>query len=132
MTAGDGGVRTTQKKYASRAMAVAIIAAFFCILMEEKAVGKGLVLGTLFSAVSFIVMGEILPRQVGNSRAKTFSVSLGSVFIRYALLAAPLIVSLKMEQFNTLATIVGIFMIQLMIISDHFFSAIATTFKHHI
>ena len=42
-----------------------------------------------------------------------------SIFFRYAILAIPMVVAIKFEQFNIFATILGMFMIQLMILSDH-------------
>ena len=54
------GVREIQKKYCSRAMVVAIVGGMILILVGHKALGKGLVLGTIFSVLNFIVMGECL------------------------------------------------------------------------
>jgi len=109
----------TQKKYGSRAMVVAIIAAFVLILVGLKPVGKGLVLGTIFSVINFVLMGQTLPLQLSRTKRKTFFLSLGSIFFRYALLAVPLILAIKFEQFDLPAAIFGIFMIQMVILADH-------------
>ena len=68
----------------------------------------------------------IVARKVGSGkiddrvrRAATFFLSLGSIFFRYALMALPIIVAIKFEQFNLVAAIVGLFMIQFVILADH-------------
>lgn len=100
-------------------MAAAIIAGLLFILAGQKPMGKGLILGTLFSVINFVLMGELIPLQLGHTKSKTYLVSFGSIIIRYGLLALPLIVSLKFEQFNLWAVICGVFMIQIVILVDH-------------
>lgn len=121
-------LRETQKKYCSRSMVTAIIVGFFAIAAGYSPVGKGLILGTLFSAVNFAIMGELLPYRIGKSRRNTFLIAICSIFGRYALLAAPMVVSIKFPlMFNLCAVIVGIFMVQSMILLDHLKSAFLLT-----
>ena len=122
-------VNQTQKKYGSRAMILAIIAAFILILAGLKPAGKGLVLGTLFSVINFVLIGQTLPLRLSQTKRKTFILSLGSILFRYALLAVPLIVSIKFEQFDLPAAIFGIFMIQLVILADHLLNLITSREK---
>lgn len=119
-------IRETEKKYSSRAMITAIMAGFLFILAGYKPVGKGLVLGTIFSAVNFVLIGETLPSRIGKSKKKTFFAALGSIFFRYVLMAIPLVVAIKYEQFNLFAVIVGIFSVQLMILFDQLANYIET------
>jgi asparagine N-glycosylation enzyme membrane subunit Stt3 len=112
-------IRQTQKKYCSQAMAAAIIAGLLLILAGQKPLGKGLILGTLFSVVNFVLMGELIPLQLGHSKTKTYLISFGSIVIRYGLLALPLLVAVKFEQFNLWTVICGVFMIQIVILVDH-------------
>jgi hypothetical protein len=112
-------VSQTQKKYGSRAMVVAIIAGFILILAGLKPVGKGLVLGSIFSVINFVLIGQTLPLRLSQTKRKAFLVSLGSIFFRYAFLTVPLIVAVKYEQFDLPAAIFGIFMIQLIILADY-------------
>jgi hypothetical protein len=112
-------IRQTQKKYCSQAMAAAIIAGLIFILAGQKPLGKGLILGTLFSVVNFVLMGELIPLQLGRSKPKTYLISFGSIVIRYGLLALPLLVAIKFEQFNLWTVICGVFMIQIVILVDH-------------
>jgi len=122
-------VRQTQKKYCSGAITVAIFAGLLFIQSGQEPVGKGLILGTIFSIVNFIIMGETLPYRIGKSKRKTFLLALGSIYGRYIILAIPLIMAIKFEQFNLFAVIIGIFMIQLFIIADHLWRYIASTRK---
>ena len=119
-------VSQTQKKYGSRAMVVAIIAGFILILAGLKPVGKGLVLGSLFSVINFVLIGQTLPMRLSQTKRKTFLLSLGSICFRYALLAVPLIVAVKFDQFDLPAAIFGIYMIQLVILADYLLKLITS------
>ena len=119
-------IRETQKKFCSRAMAVAIIVGLLLILADLKPVGKGLVLGTIFSIINFIIMGETLALRIGKTQGKTFLMSLGSIIFRYILLAVPLIMAIKFEQFNIVAAVCGIFMVQFCILSDPLWNFISS------
>ena len=112
-------IKQTQKKYGTRAMTVAIILAVGLIVIGEKAAGKGLVLGALFSVINFVLIGLTLPRTVGHGKRASIFISLASLLLRYTLLAIPLIMAIKLDQFNLITVLIGIFMIQLMILVDH-------------
>jgi len=115
----NDAVRQTQKKYGSMTLIIAIFAGLFFILIGQKAIAKGLILGTLFSILNFVLIGEVLPMMIGKTRRTSTLYSLGSITFRFGLLAIPLILSLKMEAFNFAAAAVGIFMVQLIILGDH-------------
>ena len=119
-------LRETQKKYCSRAIIGAIFAGLFFIMAGQKPVGKGLILGTVFSIVNFIIIGEMLPLRIGKSKNKTFFFSLISICSRYILLAVPLIIAIKFDQYNIIAVVFGIFMVQLFILADHLLSLITS------
>lgn len=125
-------VKQVQKKYASWALTLAIGVGLLFILMGHKPVGKGLVLGAIFSVLNFMLMGKSIALNFGRSRGKTLSISLGSIIFRYLLLAIPLIAAVKYEQFNLVATILGIFMIQLVILAEHVLSLIPAMRKKRI
>ncbi len=86
-------------------------------------------MGTVFSIVNFILIGETLPLRIGKSKGKTFFISLGSIYFRYIILAIPLIMAIKLEQFNLFAVIFGIFLIQIVIMADHFYNCISSARK---
>jgi hypothetical protein len=112
-------VKQVQKKYITLTLTFSIGVALLLILMGHKPVGKGLILGAIFSVLNFILMGKSIVLKFGRSKAKTFSISMGSIIFRYLLLAIPLIIAVKTEQFNLVAAILGIFMIQLVILAEH-------------
>jgi asparagine N-glycosylation enzyme membrane subunit Stt3 len=122
-------IRETQKKYSTRAITAAIFIGFLFIIAGQKPVGKGLILGTIFSIINFIIMGETLPLRIGKAKNKTFLLSLSSIFLRYILLAVPLIIAVKFEEYNFISVIFGIFMIQLFILADHFISLVTAARK---
>ena len=111
-------IRETQKKYCSIAITIAIFVGLTFILFGLKPVGKGVILGTIFSIFNFILMGETLPVRIGISRAKAAVFSFLSILFRYGLLAVPLFLSIKFDRFNMAATICGLFMIQCVILAD--------------
>jgi len=125
-------VRQTQKKYCSRAITFAILISLGCILAGYKDIGKGLILGTLFSIINFVLMGETISAKLGKASKKTFIVALGSILFRYILLAVPLIIALKNEYINFFAVVAGIFSVQLVILSDHLIIMIFTGRKKKI
>lgn len=118
-------VRQIQKVYCSHAMMLAIAAALFFLALGNKPVSKGLILGTLFSVINFILMAQGLPFQLGKGRAKTFLACLGSIWVRYALLAMPLVIAIKLEMFNFVAAAVGILMVQVVILGHHLIRMVA-------
>ena len=97
----------------------AIFIGMVFILLGYKAQAKGLILGSLFSVINFVLMGEVLPIIVGPSRRRSSFVSLGSIVVRHGLMAVPLILALKMETLDFAATVCGLFMVQIMIMGDH-------------
>ena len=118
-------IRQIQKKYCSTAMTVAIAAGFVLVLAGQNAIAKGLVLGTIFSIVNFILMGEMLPLKLGKSNRLAFLWSLLSLLFRYAFLAIPLIMAIKLKQFNLFAAICGLFLVQVVILAESLLSTLS-------
>ena len=125
-------IRQAQKKYGSRAMVTAILVGFCLILAGFKPIGKGLVLGALFSVINFVLMGETLPMRLGKSRRSAFFFSLGSLFFRLGLMAVPLIVAIRYDQFNLFAVIPGLLMVQAVILTDHVFGRFTATGRSQV
>jgi len=126
-------IRETQKKYCSLSLVTAIIIGFFLIIAGQSTVGKGFILGTLFSSINFALMGEVLPHKVGKYRGKTYLVAVGSIISRYLLLAVPVVLCIRSpERFNLVAVIIGIFMVQLVILLEFLKNAILLTRRKKI
>jgi hypothetical protein len=109
-------VRQAQKEYCSQAMMLAIGAALIFLFAGAKPISKGLILGTLFSIFNFILIAQSLPSRLDKGRGSTLFVCLGSVWLRYAILAVPLIVAEKFEGFNFFAAVAGVLMVQVVIL----------------
>ena len=112
-------INDIQKLYCSRAMIVSLAIAGILILLGYKPIGKGLVLGTFFSILNFILMGLTLPMKLNANRKKTFLVSLGSIWFRYGIMAIPLAIALYSESFEFFSAAAGLFMIQFVILAHH-------------
>jgi len=110
-------------------MIAAVLAGFFFILAGYKPVGKGLILGAFFSIVNFILMGESLPNRIRSEKKKAFFLSLGSIMVRYTLLAVPIVLAIKLESYNLFAAIAGVFMIQFIILVEQFAVLLSSTLK---
>jgi len=122
-------IRETQKRYGSAAMAVGIFVGLFLIIAGYKPMAKGLILGTLFSVLNFVIMGETLALRVSPSRTRSSVLSLGTAFFRYLILALPLIVAVKYDTFDLVSTVIGIFMIHLLVLGDHIAGAFVSRRK---
>ena len=108
-----------QKKICSWSMTSALIVAVFFMLVHERAIAKGLLLGTCFSIINFILMGRSIPMTLGQSRAMAGLIGLISILSRYVVLAIPMIMAIKMASFNFVAVVVGIFAVQIITLVDH-------------
>ncbi len=88
------------------------------LAMGHKEICRGLVLGGVFSALNFALMGQLLRYRLQENRKAAVRRSFVSLLLRYALLAIPLVLAVQSERFNLPATIVGIFMVQLVILLE--------------
>jgi len=112
-------IRETQKKFGSRALVTAVVLGLLLVLMGQKSLARGLVLGSLFSVFNFVLMGQVLPLLLAPSRRRSVLISLGSILFRYFLLAIPLVIAVKLAGFDFWAAAFGIFMVQIVILAEH-------------
>lgn len=112
-------VKETQKKYCSVAILCAITIGSIFIFAGLRPVGKGLILGTLFSIINFLLISVTIPMKIGITKKKATWLSFASINLRYIILAVPLFMAIKMEDFNLIAVIAGIFSIQIILLVDN-------------
>lgn len=112
-------VQEIQKRICSWALSGALIVAALFLILGEKAVAKGLVLGTCFSIVNFVLLGKAIPMMLGRSRRKARAIGFGSMLARYGVLAIPLVIAVQSASFDLVAVIIGIFAVQIVILLDH-------------
>lgn len=108
-----------QKKYCSQALLAAVFIAAACIAAGARPLGKGLLLGTLFSVLNFVLIGHSLPFQINKDRVKTFLFCLGGIGFRHAILALPLVIAAKSEAYSFIAAAAGLFMVQTVLMVHH-------------
>jgi len=123
-------VLDTQKKYGSRALMLSIGAGLLFLALGQKGICRGLVLGGVFSAVNFVLMGQMLRYRLSDNRKAAIQRSFLSLLMRYALLAIPLVLAVGSDRFDFTATAAGIFMVQLVIMIEHGSRLIFASFKH--
>jgi hypothetical protein len=112
-------IKQIQKKYCSQAMFFAIAMFIVFLLLGEKAIGKGFLLGTLFSVINFVIMGQLMPLYLGkDTRPKASAFALISILLRFSILAVPMIISLKVTSIHFIGVVVGLFTVQLAILFD--------------
>lgn len=122
-------VLEVQKRYGSRALILAIGTGLLMLGLGHREACRGLVLGGVFSAVNFALMGQLLQYRLAHHRRSAARRSFAAMMLRYALLAVPLIVAVKSDRFNLPATVVGIFMVQLVILAEQGARLVRTTVK---
>ena len=108
-----------QKRYVRLALILAALLAGPLMAIGQRSLGKGLILGTLFGVVNFILMALALPMRLRYVRGKALLFSLTSIYMRLALMALPLIWALKHDSVALTTTAAGLFMIQIAIFGDH-------------
>jgi hypothetical protein len=111
-------VRETLQRYCTIALITAVMIGGVMILIDLRPMGKGLILGAVFSVINFTLIATALPMRIGLGRKKAFLFSLGSIQLRFALMAIPLVLSLKLDLFAVSTVAVGLFMVQMAILGD--------------
>ena len=109
-------IKDIQKRYCSQALIIAIVVALVSIILGEKSVGKGFLLGTIFSIINFIILGQLIPLRLAKSRSMASVLAFISIFLRLVILAIPLIISLKADVVDFIGVVIGLFMVQLTIL----------------
>lgn len=112
-------VARVQKRICSRAIVISLGVASGLIIMNQNAIAKGLLLGTLFSIANFILLGMSVPLPIGKTRVRASFITLTSLLIRFALLAIPMVVGMKSAAFSFGAVVVGVFSIQIVTLVEY-------------
>jgi hypothetical protein len=108
-----------KKRICSHTLKAALVLAVFSLIIQENAIAKGLVLGTLSSIINFLLLGISIPMTLGHTRYRAGFIGLISILARYALLAIPLIIGIKLESFNFIAVVIGVFAVQIVTLIEH-------------
>jgi ATP synthase protein I len=110
-----------QRQLTRKAFGASVLISVVLFALGYKTVSRGLLLGSLFSVVNFVLMTYALPRQVGYGRRKATGFAMISILLRFALLALPLLIAFKLPMFNWIAVTAGLFAVPLAIYIDKVF-----------
>jgi hypothetical protein len=83
---------------------------------------RGLIVGSLFSALNFALLGKTMARKLADPRRGGGLVTLVAQLGRYLLWAVPVVVAVKLPPVDLPATIAGLFMVPIFIIADSVFN----------
>ena len=110
-------IKRLQRRYGGGALTTAAVLGGAVYLAGYPAVARGLVLGTLFSAVNFLLLGNAVGRNL-TERPRGRVGPLFNRWGRYLLWAVPVILAVKWPSVDLPATIAGVFMVPLLIVLD--------------
>jgi hypothetical protein len=116
---GPASMWDVQKRYIRLALILALLTGGALIAFGHRPLGKGILLGTLFAIVNFILMALALPMRLRYVRGKALLFALSSIYVRLALMSLPLIWALKHDSVALATTAAGLFMMQIAIFGDH-------------
>lgn len=115
----EDGFARLQKRICTISITSSVVIAILFLLLHEKAIAKGILLGTIFSIINFLLLGKSLPLTLLKSRSKAGLIGLASRLIRFTVLAIPLIIGIKSSSFNFVAVTIGIFAVQIVLLIDN-------------
>ena len=115
----EDGFAKVQKRICTISITLSVIIAILFLLLHERAIAKGVLLGTIFSIINFFLLGKSLPLVLMKTRSKASLIGLASMLTRFAVLAIPLVIGIKSTSFNFVAVTVGIFTVQIVLLIDN-------------
>jgi hypothetical protein len=114
-------VNELPKKYGTKAMFFAILLGLVFLVLGNPAVCRGLVLGALFSTINFVLMAQSVHSKIKAGSSKTRLLALKNILFRYVIMSIPLVLAIKFPRFDLMATIIGLFIVQFLILIDHIY-----------
>lgn len=115
-------IRHLQKRYCGGALSVAIFLSLVVYLAGWPAVTRGLLLGALFSAINFALLGKTMTQKLTGAHRRNTVIAVMAQVGRYLLWGIPVVMAVKMPLVDLPATIAGLFMVPLVIIADSVFN----------
>ena len=115
-------IRQFQRRSCGGALTVAVVLSAGCYLAGWPAMTRGLIVGSLFSALNFALLGKTMARKLADPRRGGGLITLVAQLGRYLLWAVPVVVAVKLPPVDLPATIAGLFMVPIFIIADSVFN----------
>jgi hypothetical protein len=107
-----------RRRYGGGALAAAAALGILAYLGGWPAVARGLVLGGLFSALNFHLMGKALAKHLAATQGPARRVLRIARAGRILLLGVPLVLAVKLPALDLPATVAGLFMVPMVILLD--------------
>lgn len=111
-------VRHLQRRYCGSALAAAILIGLGAYAAGWPALTRGLVLGSLFSALNFALLGQTVSQKLSRGQRPGPLLSLAAQLGRYLLWAVPVVIAVKLPAVDLPAAVVGLFMVPVCIMVD--------------
>ncbi len=108
-----------RRHYCRSALALAVVLSLPLWLAGERLIGKGLILGALFSIANFSLMSAFIPLRVAPAGRRRSLIVIGSLLLRYVLLAAPVVLAHFTGWVSVIGVAAGLFMVQFTILAEH-------------
>lgn len=117
-----------------RAIALSLIIVGFLalILKNPKPYVLGMVFGSSINILCFILMGITTKKAVLMEPSKAYGYTLGNYFVRYIIYFVVLFIAAKADYINFVTTILGFFMIKIVILSGAILDSIKKSIKHKV
>lgn len=111
------------------ALSFIIIGILAISFKEPKTYILGMIFGSSISILSFILMALTTRKAVLMEPSKAYGYSVGNYFIRYTIYFVVLLVAAKAEYIDFLTTVLGIFVIKIVILSNAIYDTIKNSTK---
>jgi len=111
-------IRPFQKRYCGGALSLAVVLALVAYLAGCPAVTRGLLLGALFSALNFALLGQTMTRKLAGRQQRLPLIVPAAQLGRYLLWGVPVVVAVQTPLVDLPAAIAGLFMVPVCIIAD--------------
>ncbi|WP_427337915.1 ATP synthase subunit I [Caloranaerobacter sp. DY30410] len=116
----------TQSKIIKRVfiLTILIIGVFFLVFPEPKPYIYGIIFGASINVLNFRLMSLTLEKAVKMSNNKIMPYVVGNYMIRYLIYGIVLTISAIADYINFYSTVLGLFMVKIIIIFDTFYDII--------
>ncbi|WP_052045195.1 ATP synthase subunit I [Caloranaerobacter azorensis] len=105
-------------------LTILIIGVFFLVFPEPMPYIYGIIFGSTINVLNFRLMSLTLEKAVGMSNNKIMPYVVGNYMVRYLIYGIVLTISAIADYINFYSTVLGIFMVKTIIISDTFYDII--------
>jgi len=117
-------IKHLQRRYCGGALAAAILIGLGVYLAGWPALTRGLVLGSLFSALNFALLGHTVTQKLTREQRPGTLLALAAQLGRYLLWAVPVVIAVKLPAVDLPATVAGVFMVPVCIVLDSLFNLV--------